>query len=134
MNEELQKKLNIILGVGVILLILFLLSLMNSGGKKTGGLAGQARFASTTNFTVSSSAIRLTATSSCAARIITVQNSAVNVTFSDFRGDRPTATVGHLLSATSSPYVFTAEDVGCGAVFGIRATGLDAPLTITETF
>ena len=101
-----------------------------------GGLQGQANAASTSSFTISSTAIRLTATSSCAARIISVPQSAagVRVTLSDAFGERPTATAGILLHASSSPYVFASEDIGCGAIYGIAAQGASATLEITDSF
>ncbi len=104
--------------------------------EKFRGLTDAISRASTTNFTVSSTAIRLTAstTGGCAARVITVRNgNTVNITLSETNGDRPTATTGHMVSATNSPLVLTSQDVGCLAIYGIRSTGNDSALTITET-
>lgn len=107
--------------------------LLQEPEKSLGGLGGHASAASTTNFTVSTTAIRLTATSSCAARIIST-NKEVSLVFSDSFGERPTATAGVKINATTSPQVFSAEDVGCGAIYGIRSTGVDATLEITDSF
>ena len=107
--------------------------LLQEPEKSLGGLSGHASAASTTNFTVSTAVIRLTATSSCAARIIST-NAEVMITFSDAFGERPTASVGHKIGATTSPHVFPAEDVGCGAIYGVRSTISDAVLEITDSF
>ena len=114
-------------------LLLNVSGLLQEPETSLGGLSGHASAASTTNFTVSSTAIRLTATSSCAARIIST-NKEVSITFSDAFGERPTATAGLKINATTSPQVFAAEDVGCGTIYGISSTGVSATLEITDSF
>lgn len=133
---QLTPALLVVIGVALASISAFLVNvsgLLQEPETSLGGLEGHATAASTTNFTVSTTAIRLTATSSCAARIISA-NKEVHITFSDAFGERPTASVGHKINATTSPHVFRAEDVGCGAIYGIRSTGIDAVLEITDSF
>lgn len=126
----------IMLALGAILVVV-LASFLREANPTLGGSPGSvaASNSSTTSFTISSTAVRIAATSSCAARIISPNTSAsVNLTFNDTQGSRPTATAGHMLSATTTPQAFGAENFGCGAVWAIRNTANDAPITITETW
>ena len=97
-----------------------------------GGTGPAAIFASSSSGSVGTSVIRLFATSTCAARIVSVRNGSDEIRFLPF--DVPTATDGILLTATSSPYIFPAEDLGCGTWLIISATGATANYSVTETF
>ena len=119
-----------------LVLALFLREANPALGDSPGSLP--ANYSSSTNFTIGTSAIRIFSTSTCAARIITVPNvtgaitAAVNLSFTDARGVRPTATTGHTQQATTT-VTYGAENYGCGTGYAISATGGDVPITVTET-
>lgn len=90
-----------------------------------------ATVATSSNPSVGTTAVTLAATSTgCAARIVTSRNSPLMLTFSDFKGDTPTATAGHLQLA-STTIAYDSGIYGCGAV---KAFGYVADtITVTET-
>lgn len=72
--------------------------------------------ATSTTDTVGTTALRVIATSTCAARIIsTGGTSGVMLTFSDIQGAVPSGTVG-LWQAASTTVAYPASQYGCGAV------------------
>lgn len=76
-----------------------------------------------------SNAVTLTATSSCNARIVTTYANPVMLTFSDYLGQSPTATFGHL-QAASTTVVYDSGVYGCGLM---KAYGYTASTSITFT-
>jgi len=120
-----------------LVLALFLREANPALGDSPGSLPAQN--GSSTNFTIGTTAVRIFSTSTCATRIITVPNvtgaitAAVNLSFSDSRGVRPTATAGHTQQATTT-VAYGAENFGCAAGYAISATGGSVPITVTETF
>lgn len=79
---------------------------------------------------VSSTATTIFATSTCASRIITTVANPIMLTFSDYSGQTPTGSFGHL-QAASTTVTYDSGQYGCGAVkaysFGT------ASITVTET-
>lgn len=90
----------------------------------------QATVATSSNPTVTSSASVVFATSTCAARIISTGASAVMLTFSDNQGKTPTATYGHLQSA-STTVAYDSGLYGCGLVKAYSFAS--QAITVTET-
>lgn len=99
-----------------------------SEGSSPSGLP--TNIASTTAQSVSTTARLLVATSTCDARIITTRAQPVMLTFSDYNGPTPSATFGHLQSA-STTVVYDSGQWGCGAV-KVYAFGTDS-ITVSET-
>jgi len=89
-----------------------------------------ATIATTTTDTVTSTATRIVATSTCSARIISTSGtSGIMLTFSDIEGKVPSATAGHW-QAASTTIAYDASQYGCGAV---RAyAGASTLVTISE--
>lgn len=89
-----------------------------------------ATVATTSNPAVSNTGITLFATSSCSARVITTYASPVMLTFSDYAGQTPTGTFGHL-QAASTTVAYDSGQYGCGLVkvFSFAAQSI----TVTET-
>lgn len=58
----------------------------------------------------------LYATSSCSSRVIGTQGGEIRLTFSDYKGERPTGTNGFPQNA-STTVVYEAETYGCGAIY-----------------
>ena len=87
--------------------------------------------ATSSNPVVGTTVLTLFATSSCNARIITTYANPVMLTFSDYAGQTPTATFGHLQSA-STTVVYDSGIYGCGLVkaYGYTAT---TAITVSET-
>ncbi len=79
---------------------------------------------------VSSTVATIVATSTnCSARIITTTNKPIMLTFSDYSGQSPSATFGHLQSA-STTVAYDSGIYGCGRV---KAYGFDTSSNITTT-
>lgn len=75
----------------------------------------QATIATTSAPVVTSTATIVIATSTCSARVISTQGSAVMLTFSDYAGQSPTATFGVLQPASTS-VAYDSGQYGCGLV------------------
>lgn len=75
----------------------------------------QASIATTSNPTVTSTAVLVFATSSCAARTISTSASPIMITFSDNQGKVPTGSFG-TLQAASTTVTYDSGQFGCGAV------------------
>lgn len=89
-----------------------------------------ATVATTSPAAVSTTVIPLFATSSCSSRIITTYVSPVMLTFSDYAGQVPTGTFGHL-QAASTTVAYDSGLYGCGLV---KAYSFAAQtITTTET-
>ena len=101
------------IGFGVFLAIV--LSFMASNAKASAPTGLPATIATTSPATVGTTAISVFATSSCSARIITTYASPVMLTFSDYSGQTPTGTFGHL-QAASTTVVYDSGQYGCGLV------------------
>lgn len=72
----------------------------------------------------------LFATSSCSTRVISTNGGEARLTFSDYKGDRPTSVNG-VLQAASTTVTYEAEVYGCNALWVYPyATGV---LNILET-
>lgn len=78
---------------------------------------------------VTSTASMLFASSTCDARIISTQGSAVMLTFSDYNGARPTASFGHV-QAASTTVAYDSGLYGCGAVYAYSFSNQN--LTVSE--
>lgn len=76
----------------------------------------QATMATSSNPTVGTTALLVFATSTCATRIVSTYASPVMMYFSDFTGQRPSATAGHL-QAASTTVAYDSGLYGCGAVY-----------------
>lgn len=72
-----------------------------------------ATVATSSNLTVSATALSALATSTCAARIVTTGAAAVMLTFSDYAGQTPTGLYGHL-QAASTTVAYDSGLYGCG--------------------
>ena len=72
-----------------------------------------ANVATTSNPLIGTTGATLFATSTCSSRVITTYASPIMLTFSDYAGQTPTATFGHLQSA-STTVVYDASVYGCG--------------------
>lgn len=72
----------------------------------------------------------LFATSSCSTRTIGTRGDAIKLTFSDYRGERPTINNG-FPQAASTTVSYDAEQYGCGAVW-VYSYGTQT-VTIAET-
>lgn len=90
----------------------------------------QATIATSSNPTVGTSPSLVFATSTCQARVITTYANPIMVYFSDFKGQRPSATAGHLQSA-STTVAYDASVYGCNAVYIYGYTGNTA-ITVSE--
>ncbi len=73
----------------------------------------EARIATSSNPTVSSTAAVVFATSTCAARTITTGPNPIMMTFSDWAAQTPTASFGHF-QAASTTVTYDGGQVGCG--------------------
>jgi hypothetical protein len=108
-----NKKLTIII---ILLAIVVGLLVWNKPAEKETslGFAGlTARVASTTDFTlVAATATRIFATTTCVARIVSTNNSAM-ITFSDFDN---APTLSHGTQHATGTTAYDAETYGCGAV------------------
>jgi hypothetical protein len=73
-----------------------------SSSQAVGDLAAELLFATTT-------------ADACLSRVISTQGGAIKLTFSDYRGEVPTITVGHVQGA-STTVAYDASVYGCNAV------------------
>ncbi len=92
----------------------------------------QTTVATSTAYVISTTAKTIFATSTnCSSRIITTTTNPIMLTFSDNQGKVPTATYGHLQSA-STTIAYDSGIYGCNAY---KAYGFDTSsnLTLTET-
>ena len=124
-----MNKKTIIGSVGLVLLLTALLS--GGADVRLGGFksATVLQVATTSIASVGTTASTLFATSTCAARVISTVEKPIMLTFSDYAGQTPTGTFGHLQSA-STTVNYDAGLYGCGRV---RVFGFDASSTITVT-
>ena len=114
----------------VVVLALFLREANTATGASPGHLP--ANIASTTTFSLGTTAVRLSATSSCAARLVTSKASAIHLTFSEGDPQRPTAELGYF-QATGTSAVYPAENFGCGTMYGLVEVNV-SDVTITEAY
>ncbi len=120
--------------IGVLAIILAMMALtavllsQKVGASAPSGLP--ATVATTSANAVSTTATSLFATSTCSARIITTRAQPVMLTFSDYAGQTPTGSFGHLQPA-STTVAYDSGQYGCGLVKAY-AYGVDT-ITITET-
>jgi hypothetical protein len=110
----------------VLLSVVYLSSTANASAPS--GLP--ATVATTSNPTVTATPGRNFATSTCATRIITTSASPIMITFSDFQGDVPTGSFGHL-QAASTTVAYDSGQYGCNAVRIYSFTSQS--VTLTET-
>lgn len=116
---------------GAVLIILAIMYLLGASASRVGAVAPvSVSVATTSNPTVTSTAGTLFATTTCSSRIITTSASAIMLTFSDYSGQTPTGSFGHL-QAASTTSSYDSGTYGCGLfkVFSF-ATQL---LTVSET-
>lgn len=132
MNEH--KKLiaiTAVLSVFVIALIAFdfIRDTKTAGATAPSGL--QATVATSTLYSVGTTAAKVFATSTCAARIVTTVEKPIMITFTDKKGDSPTAIHGHY-QAASTTIAYDGGLYGCDAwkIYGHDATSI---ITVTET-
>lgn len=89
-----------------------------------------ATVATTSIAAVSPTASTIFATSTCSARVVSTQGSAIMLTFSDYANHTPTATFGHLQLA-STTVAYDSGQYGCGRV---KAYSFAAQtLTVSDT-
>ncbi len=113
MTKTLKASGIAVLAVLVIGLILSIYNLAPSFSSAPDGIP--ATVATTSAPTVGTTAVRVFATSTCAARIITTYASPVMLTFTDLNGDVPSAILGHLQPA-STTVSYDSGQYGCNAV------------------
>lgn len=115
----------------ILLAIVFIAYEMNAVTRNVyaGAPSGlPAMVATTSNPGIGPTALTLFATSTnCAARVITTYANPAMFTFSDYAGQTPTATFGHLQLA-STTVVYDSGQYGCGLV---KAYGYTATTSIT---
>ncbi len=103
-----------IIGLGIVIGFIILTALFitqKSYGSAPSGL--MARVATTTNPTVSTTAVTVFATSTCSSRTITTSGQPIMITFSDYNGATPTGSFGHL-QAASTTVAYDSGQYGCG--------------------
>lgn len=131
MQNTLQRYSTI--GFIVITMFLTLLTIMSFTSQKASASAPSglpAVVATTTNPTLTGgTAAALMATSTCAARTITTSASAIMLTFSDYAGQTPTGSFGHL-QAASTTATYDSGQIGCGLMKGYSFT--TQVITVTE--
>ena len=114
-----------IIGVVVVLvgLALVFTGAVPGLGSAPSGLP--ATVATTSAPTVGNTALRIFATSSCSARIITTYASSIMLTFTDKDGDVPSAILGHLQPA-STTVAYDSGLYGCNTVraYGFVSTAI----------
>jgi len=107
---------------------IFGVSTQDVGASAPSGL--QATVASTSNQVVGVTVTSIFATTTnCASRVITTGAQAILLTFSDFAGQTPTGSFGHL-QAASTTVVYDSGLYGCNL---FKAYGEAASSTITTT-
>lgn len=120
--------------VAAVLLLLSILFITLSGPSKSlgsapGGLPTSVATSSALTLSATT-ATTILATSTCDARIITTKASPILLTFSDYAGQAPSATFGHL-QAASTTAVYDSGQYGCGLV---KAYAMTADvISVTET-
>jgi len=130
MNDTITKYGFYALIVAVVALSAYILGINTMPAFASAPPGLPASVATTSAAAVSTTASTLFATSTCNARIITTYADPVMLTFSDYAGQTPTATFGHLQSA-STTVVYDSGQYGCGLVkaysYGTQT------ITVTET-
>ena len=117
-----------IIGIVVLGLVLRPTVSVRPLGQATSGLV--ANVASSTSESVSTTAGVIVSTSTaCASRVITSRAQPLMLTFSDYAGQTPTGTFGHLQTA-STTVVYDSGVYGCGLVKAY-AFGTDT-ITVTD--
>lgn len=91
------------------------------------GLPATVATSSPAGITVGTTAITVFATSTCSARIISTVNKPIMITFTDIAGQTPSATFGHVQSA-STTVAYDSGIYGCGA---LKVYGFDSNTVIT---
>ncbi len=116
------------------LFITALLVAFSVGSNKAYGSAPTglpALVASSTAETAGATATTIAATSTCAARIVTTTTKPIMLTFSDYSGQTPTGTFGHLQLA-STTVAYDSGQYGCGRMKAFSFDA-DSPITVTVT-
>lgn len=108
------KSLSIAAIIIAAILFIYVLGVTTPSAHATAGFL-PAAIATTSNPTVTTTAGTLFATSTCVSRIVTTSASAVMLTFSDYAGQTPTGSFGHLQPA-STTVVYDSGQFGCGRV------------------
>lgn len=119
-----------IIGTGLIVaMALVFLGLVISQNQVYGSAPSglKADLATTSQISLTTTAISLMATSSCSARVVSTTNKPIMLTFSDYAGQTPTGVFG-VLQAASTTVVYDSGQYGCGLVKGIS---FDATSNIT---
>lgn len=118
-------------GIGALFVLALFVVLRGSDKASASAPSGlQATVATSTELAVSGTASTLISTSTCSARIISTRGNAIMLTFSDYANHTPTATFGHLQSA-STTVVYDSGQYGCGKVKAY-SYGTET-ITVTET-
>lgn len=124
-----QKTSLSLLVIAAVFALAFVLGSYTPKAHATAGFL-PATIATTSNPVISTSGITLFATSSCVARIVTTYASPIMLTFSDYAGQTPTATFGHLQPA-STTVAYDSGQYGCGLV---KAYGfVSSAITVSES-
>lgn len=131
MNTTLSKSILYLAAIVLFFSVAYLLS--GSPFLVRGADATQipATVATSSNPTVGTTAVTLFATSTCAARVITTYANPIMLTFGDYANQTPTATYGHLQSA-STTVTYDAGQYGCG-LFKVYGYTANTAITVTES-
>ena len=95
--------------------VIILFGMKNANASAPSGLP--ATVSTTSQETLSTTALQLFATSTCSARIISTSGQPIMLTFSDKQGSVPTGSFG-LIQAASTTVVYDSGQYGCGSVRG----------------
>lgn len=130
MNNLVYQSTILFLGLVLAFGVAFIIETHTPQATASAFPGGQANVATSTAYSAPASAIVVAATSSCAARVITTEGSAIMLTFSDLVGGSPTGSVGHW-QAASTTVAYDGGQYGCGLVKAFSYTA--QTLTVTET-
>lgn len=113
-------------GIGVAILAMLLAAYISgsytlrAGASAPPGLQADMLNATSSSATLAATTATLlfaTTTGSCSARVISTGASAIKLTFTDNKGQRPTGIYGHVQIA-STTVAYDSGLFGCGAVYG----------------
>ena len=124
-------KFLVIGGIALLALIAYILGLRQpmAFGSAPSGLPATVATSSVNTF-AALGVNSLFATSSCAARVVTTQGGYLELTFSDYAGQSPSATFGHY-QAASTTVQYDSGLYGCGLFKGY--SNVAQVVTVTET-
>lgn len=129
--ENINKILAWVGVAGIVIVGVFLYSTVNDSvlGSAPSGLPSTV--ATTSSPTVGTTAVLVFATSTnCASRVISTRQDAIRILFSDYAGQTPSDTIGHV-QAASTTVAYDSGIYGCNAVkIYSYATQV---ITVTET-